>query len=101
MTGGVINNSSFSMSPLCKCINCSRSYLFSRYNYLIVTVKGGMKALAVLFCEIRKQMFSLKKILHKHIAYTPVLIRKLPMSVHLTESENVFQANKMSVSCKS
>jgi len=55
-----------------------------------------MKVLAVLFCEMRRQIF-LRKISPKHIAYTPVSISKLPMSVHLTESENVFQANKMSL----
>lgn len=56
-----------------------------------------MKALAALFGEIRNWIFSFGKIPPKHIAYAVVSLSNLPMSVHLTESENAFQANKMSL----
>lgn len=56
-----------------------------------------MKALAALLCEIRKRIFSFGKIPPKHIAYAVASVSNLPMSVHLTESENAFQANKMSL----
>lgn len=72
VTSDIINDSSFSVSPLCKCINYSGNYLLSHYNYLVVKIKDEMKVLAVLFCEIQKQIFCLREIPSKHTAYTLV-----------------------------
>lgn len=54
-----------------------------------------MNALAALSCEIIKHISFLRKTPPEHPAHAVVWVSQLPMSVHLTESENGFQANKM------